>query len=236
MDSSPGDRSRTPRRYRSGVYLACAFSLLIGCQTPQPAAQLPPAQLTHAASSPEYTVIFPDILELRVPGHEKWNGRHLIMPDGTIELGEHRLQVDQKTVSQIRMLLAEKSGMPVSDIHCVVAEHRSRRIHISGELADMTTSLPYTGPERIGTILQRWGGITPASDVRSILVVRRNVSLRQQPEQFRIDYQAIREGDSRTNIFIEPNDEIVIGESRRSKFTRSMPIDMSWMTREWGGR
>jgi protein involved in polysaccharide export with SLBB domain len=232
-----------PRRPECGFVSRCALMVVVclaGCQLPQSSQTAPltvPSTLAPAAQGgtpPEYAVVFPDVLETRVPGKTSWSGQHLVMPDGTLEFGDgERIAVQNLTVGQIRDKLAEAAGVPVSDVRCVVSQHRSRVIYLSGEIAGAARTVPYTGPERVADVIRRIGGVTDAGDVQAITVVRRNAADGMEPQTYLVDLKAIRGGDSRGNMLIEPNDRIIVGESRRSKVTRALPIDLKWMTKEW---
>lgn len=189
------------------LLMACLF-FLAGCQSPRPRAPQSPAPAMQPVTSIDYRTGFPDILEVTIADHPESSGRFLVMPDGTVELGKLcSIQAEGKTVQEIGRQIAEKSGIPADRVDCRVSQARSRVIHVFGPAGATPMSLPYAGSEHISEALVR-AGILPSAHMAEVTVIRRHTAMGLPEETFRADFAAIRAGDPRTNITLEPNDEI----------------------------
>jgi protein involved in polysaccharide export with SLBB domain len=73
-------------------------------------------------------------------------------------------------------------------------------------------------------LLQRVGGLSPGAAPADVYLIRSHLVDGGTPEVFHIDLQAIfAKHDQRTNVLVQPFDQINVGESRRSNLSRSMP-------------
>ena len=216
---------RTVRRItyqRSRVHLAglAALALVaVGCQAPRPATPtqvptLPPTSPIPAAS-PDYPVVFPDVLEISVPGKPECTGRRLVYPDGRIDLGAHgAVLAEGCTAAEITRRIADAAGVSPQQVQCRVAAARSRFVYVVGAGADHPRAIAYTGPQPVTELLQRVHGLAPDVHASEVRVVRRNVARGIPTETFKVDLAAVRNGDGRTDVILEPNDEIHVAGDR----------------------
>ncbi len=172
-----------------------------------------------------YRVRCPDVLEIAVAGAPDWSGPRRVGADGRIVLAAgRRLRVDGQTLPTIAAEVASVARVDPQRVQVRVAEFNSQQVYLFGEVSGMQRALPYRGPETILDLLQRAGGITPGAALGDVQVVRAHVADGSTPEVFHIDLEAIvRKQDQRTNIRLEPFDQVYIGQSRRSGLRPCVP-------------
>ena len=172
----------------------------------------------------EYTVLFPDVVELAVAGRPDCSGQFLVMPDGQIDLGPAgTLFVEGSTVLEVARRVADLTGGSAEQVRCHVAEHRSRAIYVLGPVKGRPRAVPFAGPERVSDLLRRSGGAAREADANEARVVRRNVATGQAAETFQVDLAAVRAGDARTDVVLEPNDEVHVIETRQARLEKVLP-------------
>jgi hypothetical protein len=83
----------------------------------------------------------------------------------------------------------------------------------------------YRGPEPVVEFIWRVGAIKQGStDLRDVYVLRPNVASGGRPEVVRVDVEAVvLDGDHTTNVPLWPSDQVYVGETRRSRFSRLLP-------------
>jgi protein involved in polysaccharide export with SLBB domain len=206
-------RSSTSRFLPRLAGLAASVFLSTGCSLwRKEPAPTPPASPVVAAA--DYAVVFPDVIELNVAGRPQCPTRALVRPDGCIDLGEFgTVFAEGATAEEIAERIAGAVDVPRSAVKCQVAVARSRIVHLLGAGAGRPRTLPYAGSERVTDLLRRSGGISQDADPKDVSVIRRNVAIGLPEEVFKVDMVAIRRGDNRTDIVLEPNDEVHIGEN-----------------------
>jgi len=195
--------------------LAALALVAAGCRSPLtvPVRPVPAAAVANAVpvASPNYPVVFPDVVELDVAGKPECSGRRLVYPDGRIDLGPHgAVFAEGCTAAEISRRVAAAAGISDQSVHCRVAQARSRFVYVVGPGGDRPQAVPYTGPEHVVETLHRAGGFSPDAPLADVRVVRRNVARGTPAETFHVDLAAVRKGDGRTNIVLEPNDEVHI--------------------------
>ena len=174
----------------------------------------PPANPPRA-TSPDYPVVFPDVLEITVAGKPDCSGRRLVYPDGRVDVGTcGAVFAEGCTAAEITRRVAKAAEVPVHAVNCRVAEARSRVVYVVGPGADHPRAIPYTGPERASELLTRISELSPVAHAAEVRVVRRNVARGSPTETFRVDLASARKGDVRTDIIVEPNDEVHVIEDR----------------------
>jgi protein involved in polysaccharide export with SLBB domain len=175
-----------------------------------------------------YTVYSPDVLDLTIPAHPDWCGRHPVNPDGRIALGGVEFpRVDGRTVPEIAQLLAAKCCVPVSQVRVHVTDYNSQRLYVQSEAPGLPQVVAYQGPETIVDFLQRVGGVSQRGAPHDIQVVRSHVADGQSPEVFHVDLEEILlKQDQRTNVALQSFDQVYIGQSRGSCFFTCVP---PWM-------
>ena len=76
-------------------------------------------------------------------------------------------------------------------------------------------------------LLRRSGGIKAGAEPDDVYVVRSNITTGERPEVFHVDLGAIvLDNDHRTNIRVQPFDQIHVGETRHAEIERCLP---PWM-------
>jgi len=200
-----------------------ALVCLAGCCTPRPEPPAPPAAPTPAVS-PDYAVVFPDVLELDVAGRPECTGPRLVYPDGRINLGSHGMVFAEGcTAAELTRRVADAAGVPPQQVSCRVAAARSRSVFLVGPGADHPRAIPYSGPERVTDFVRRAGGLAVGADPSDVRVVRRNVARGAPTETFRVDLSAVRRGDGRTDVVLEPNDEVHVSADHGVRLTAFLP-------------
>jgi len=172
-----------------------------------------------------YTVSCPDVLEVILDGHPQLTGQRTIGPDGRIDLGGgRRLRVEGCTVAQIAYLLSQVTGVPAAGVRVRVVQYRSQQLYLLGQVAGLPRIVPYQGPERIADLLHRVGGLTPGAAPENVRVVRSHLSEGKATEVLRIDLPAIvLRHDARTNVYLQPQDQVYIGETRQFSISKCIP-------------
>jgi polysaccharide biosynthesis/export protein len=222
--------NRPDRRWPSHVLWGPLLWLLTGCAGDQPLLDRA-CRCNHASSGPDmsaagdYLVYCPDILELKVDSRPDFSGRRPIGPDGRIDLGPlGRMRIEGLSVSEIASEIADLLDLPPTEIHLRVAEYQSQRIYLFGQVVGFQRAVPYQGPEPVGDLLRRIGGITPGAATGSIYVVRPGLMEGRQPEVFHVDLQAILlRNDQRTNVRLQPFDQVFVGETRPFSLEKCIP-------------
>jgi protein involved in polysaccharide export with SLBB domain len=233
MDAHPAFLALSARSHH---YPAIAHVLLIatllaaGCQAPCPhmdrelmagRSVLP----QPSGSAQDYTLGCPDMLEITVTSRPDLTGRMAIGPDGQIDLGdEGTVRVEGHTAAAAAAYVAERLGLLDGEVRLRVAEFNSRQIYLSGSGTGVPRTVPYRGPETVLDLLRRVGGVTPGVAPEDVYVVRPHVSEGERPEVFHIDLPGIvMHQDSRTNLMLQPFDQVYVGETRQGKLEKCLP-------------
>lgn len=171
-----------------------------------------------------YLVGCPDVLEIHIDGRANVGGRCEIGPDGCVDLGQAgKVRVEGKTVGIAAQQIADAVDIPESLVHVRVADYRSQQVYLFGEVEGLQRAVPYQGPETVLDLLQRTGGITPGAAVGEVHVVRPNIAEGKLPEVYHIDLEAIvQKQDQRTNMRLQPFDQVHVGETRKSCLAKCM--------------
>lgn len=216
----------SPRR----AWLVLLLWLLAGCALCRPPLDCAiPADKGLAARTENaaevYFVNCPDVLDVLIESHPELSGQREIGPDGRIALGATgRLRVEGHTVTEAVLLLSQACGVPPAKVRVRVAEYKSRQLYLIGQVAGIQHVVPYQGPEAVVDLLHRVGGITPAAAPDDVRVLRSHIADGKPPETFRIDLQAILlRHDARTNIYLRPQDQVFVGETRQFSLLKCMP-------------
>jgi protein involved in polysaccharide export with SLBB domain len=227
MLAGEGGSSWGTRQRRS---LGLLLVLLSGCAAPSQQVEHAlmadkPAPVQNEALAEHYRIGCPDVLEVAVPARSELNGRYRVAADGRIDLGKlGRLRVEGRTAVEAATQIAQFAGLPSSAVLVRVVEFNSQQVYLMGEVHGLQRAIPYEGPERVGALLQRAGGLAPGAALGQVHVVRSHVIDGRAPEVFQVDLQAIvMKHDTRTNIVLQPFDEIHVGETPQSTLARSMP-------------
>ncbi len=171
-----------------------------------------------------YIVHCPDLLAVDAPGRLNDDARPVGV-DGCIPLADGvRLRADGLTTPEIARAAADALGLPAEQVRAGVIEYNSQEIYLFGEAAGGERSVPYQGPETVVDLLRRVGGVAPGAAVGNVQVVRSHVADGTSPELFQVDLAAIvLHGDQKTNVRLEPFDQIYIGQTKRSCLKMALP-------------
>lgn len=211
--------------------LPLTFFLCAGCTDarflhrtcPQPAN--PQAAADAPAPDLRYRVGCPDVLEVAFADRPEWNAYAAIDLDGRLPLEEPGSpRVEGLTLDQVRADLARAAGVPADRVAVSLAAPRSGQVFIHGPVRGRTRVVPYQGPEPVIDFLKRVGGLPPGSKLNQVYVVRPHVAAGGRPEVFRMNVEAVLlDGDPGTNIPLRPSDQVYVGETRGSSFSRVLP-------------
>lgn len=186
-----------------------------------------------ASPAAAYTVACPDLLDLQVYGYPEWSGPYETGPDGCIQLAEvSPLRIEGLTSAQVARRVAAALHLSPADVAVHVTAYRSRQVFLFGQVEGPERALPYQGPETVADLLRRAGGLPPGADFRTVSVVRPHVAAGSRPEVFTVDLAAVLlRGDSKSNVVLQPDDEVYIAETARYSMLKALP---EWMhLREW---
>jgi protein involved in polysaccharide export with SLBB domain len=220
-------REQTQRAARRGMGLI--LCLLTGCCLGRP--HLDEALLADDGSvdrnhgvATAYLIACPDVLDVQVTGRPDVSGRYTVKADGRIELGRRRVRVEGLTTPDVAARLTDRVEAPAADVHVRVAEYNSQQVYLVGEVTGLQRAVPYMGPETVLDLLQRTGGIKPGAEPHEVHVIRARVAEGQAPQVFHIDLQAILlQKDERTNLRLQPFDQVYVGESPQACYARCVP-------------
>lgn len=183
----------------------------------------PPAQAVQFAEA--YTVNCPDVLAIEVETRPELSGHREVGPDGRIQLGTlGRLRVEGQTVAEVSRRLADAVDVSAAWVRVEVADYQSQHLYLLGQVMGQQRVVPYQGPETVLDLLRRIGGITPGAAPDEVYVIRAHIAEGQPPQVFRVDLHAILfNQDQRTNIELQPQDQILVGESSQFSLVKCIP-------------
>jgi protein involved in polysaccharide export with SLBB domain len=173
----------------------------------------------------DYLVYCPDVLELAIDSRTELTGVQAIGLDGRISLGPAGLlRVEGLPVSDIAGEIAEVLKLPADKVRVRVAEYKSQQIFLFGQVVGLQHAVPYRGPEPVSELLRRVGGITEGAAPGKIYIVRPGLVEGGQPQVFHIDLKSILvTKDQRTNIRLQPFDQIFVGENKPFSVMKCIP-------------
>ena len=145
--------------------------------------------------------------------------------DGRIPLADGDwVRADGLTAAEIAGAAAQSLGLPPEQVQIQVVGYNSQQIYVFGAVAGLQRAVPYQGPETVVDLLQRVGGVNSGAAIGDVQVLRSHVADGSSPELFRVDLQAILfKNDLRTNILLEPFDQVYIAQTRKSSLTSCFP-------------
>ena len=210
--------------------LGLLLGLLAGCAAGKPHVDEalkadPRTPARNEGVAERYRVRCPDVLELRAEGRADLDGLQPVALDGRIDLGAlGRPRVEGLTVPEVGRLLAGQAGLAEGRVQVRVAEYNSQRIYLIGEGNGLQRAVAYRGPETVLDLLRRAGGVTAGAAPRDVSVLRSQVAEGRAPEVFRVDLEAVVfRNDPRTNLRLEPFDQVFVGETRKSALEKCVP-------------
>jgi polysaccharide biosynthesis/export protein len=225
---------RGGRRWRSAVGAAlCLAPLTIaaGCSDAQflrqtcPAPPDPTAAAEAPAPTAAYQVGCPDVLQIAFADHSDWDALAVVDVDGRLPLQQPgNPRVDGRTLEQIRADLAALAGCSPDRVRVELAAPRSARVVVYGPVRGRARVIPYQGPEPVIDFLKRVGGLPPGSRLSQVYVIRPNVAAAAKPQIYRVNVTAaLAGGATRTNVPLQPDDLVYVGETRQSSLSRMLP-------------
>jgi len=204
-----------------GLASGCARDRLCRIYTPGP-----DLGMLEAARSLIYHIRCPDLLDIQFRDQPEWNCLASVDVDGSLNLGPAgRPRVDGLTLEEARHEIARTAGTDPAGVGIRLVESRAARIYLNGPINNRQRSIPYRGPERVLDFLWRVDAVQPGqSDLTEVVVIRPNVAEGKASEIYRVNVSAVVfAGDHSTNIILQPSDQVYIGETRRSTFSRLVP-------------
>ena len=224
---------------RCGVLLLC----IAGCSDakfihrtcPQPAD--PKAAADTPAPDAAYRIGCPDVLEIAFADRPEWDALASVDLDGRLPLEEPGSpRVEGLTLEQVREELARLGGVSAERVSVQLAAPRSAHVYLHGPIRGRTRAVPYQGPEPVIDFLNRVGGLPPGSRLSQVYVVRPNVAIGGRPEVFRVNVPAVLlDNDPATNLPLRPYDQVYVGETRGSSFSRVLPAWLGPSYRQFTG-
>lgn len=197
----------------------------VGCATPRSAtvsslARQPP----RCQAVGEYRVGSPDVLEIEVAQCPELSGPRRVEVNGCVNMGPlGGIRVEGLTPAAIEERIAKAAAVPPEHVSVRVVEFASQQVYLFGEVAGQQRAVPYQGPETVVDLLRRVGGITQDSAPEEVRVVRPALHADQEPQVFQVDLKAILlDGDERTNLRIQPYDQIHVPQSRTCQIGRCL--------------
>jgi polysaccharide biosynthesis/export protein len=172
----------------------------------------------------EYPVACPDIIRVSVAGRPEVSGATEVQANGCVALGSlGGVRVAGMTSSDIEKEIAAAVGVAPHGVRVDVERCLSRQVYVFGEVNGQQRAVHYEGPERIVDLLRRTGGVTPESAPEEVRILRNPDLANPEAETIRVDLRAILlEGDDRTNVVVQPYDQIYVGESKGARVGRCL--------------
>jgi protein involved in polysaccharide export with SLBB domain len=191
----------------------------------------------NAGVAERYAVFCPDVLDIVIQSRPDLSGPHPLGVDGRIDLDPlGRPSVEGQTCDEIAQAIADLARVPTRQVQIHVAAYRSQCIFLFGEVMGSQRAVPFQGQETVLDLLQRTGGITEEAAPDQVYVVRPHVLDGTRPEVFHVDLRAIvLRHDEKTNVRLEPFDQVHVGETWRARLERNLPPWLRPMYRwMWG--
>jgi polysaccharide biosynthesis/export protein len=180
-----------------------------------------PAALPRVA---DYTVGCPDVVQVGIAGRPDLSGQAEVQANGCIALGSlGGVPVAGMTPPGIQRAVATAAGVDPEQVRVEIDRRVSRQVYLFGEVRGLQRAVPYEGPEKVVDLLRRTGGLTADSAPEEVRVVRNPNLANPEPETIRVDLRAILlKGDDRTNVIVQPYDQIFVDESKHAKMSKCL--------------
>lgn len=155
----------------------------------------------------EYKIGAGDLLEINVFGVEELNQKVRVEGNGTIALtGLGEVRVEGLTRSELEkelVKLLEEQWLQEARVSVFILEYYSRKVYLNGALRNAGPH-DLIGNKTLLQIISEVGGLTEEAG-KNIYVIRRQEDGSNSNQEIPIE-KLFREGDSRLNIQIHPND------------------------------
>ncbi len=207
-----------------------------------------PEEITPESTSPDYHLRFPDIIQVEIVPYPEFNGEYEIDSEGSIQLpflpAKIRLEGDTVALAKQRIINLAHSLQPTKSINFSqrnsdpflpseinleqirlrVSKYRSQFIYVYGLVRGNPRMVPYQGKEEIIHFIKRIGGFARGTDLADIYIVRSQILNQKNPQIISVDIGSLLDPDHQSPpIFIQPMDEVYIGESRRYAIYKLFP-------------
>lgn len=183
----------------------------------------PPEELIGDA---EYRIGCPDVLQVTFVDHPEWDALASVDVDGRLPLGPAgRPHVDAQSLATAQTIIATTANVAPERVAVVLADPRTGRIYLSGPENGRQRMIPYRGPERVVEFLWRVGAIKQGTtDLHDVQVIRPNVAIGEPPTVMTVDLEAVLlNRNTESNVTLRASDQVIVGETRRSAFSRLLP-------------
>ncbi|MGL6073073.1 MAG: polysaccharide biosynthesis/export family protein [Fimbriiglobus sp.] len=212
---------------RYSLLLLLGLPFLVGCAEGRLFRSLATTTgVTAPTEVPAYRLGCGDVLEVKFRENPTLDCAVSVGLDGALPFhATRRAVVAGKTLEEAHTAIALAAGSEPESVKVSILDHRASRLYLVGPEAKRHRVLAYQGPEKVMDFLWRSGAMKPGStEIRDVQVVRPNIAAGGKPESLHIDVAGIvLHQDDATNILLMPSDQIVVGETRRSSFSRLLP-------------
>lgn len=212
---------------RAGLLLLLPMVVLTGCKSTKAERVIRETSDALPAAVRDYRVGCGDILEVRSRIRPDWDSLVSVDVDGTLPLPESlgKPRVQGLTIEEIRQTVAKNASLDPEGFHVRLVECRAAKVTVLGPVNCQARTLPYCGPEPVLEFLVRIGAIEAGTtNLNRVYVLRPNVARGEKAEVFHIDVDAVTiDQNQTTNLPIRPGDQIYVGETQRSSFSRLLP-------------
>lgn len=203
--------------------------VLVGCVSAKAERVLRETGDALPAAVSHYRVGCGDVIEVRSSVRPDWDSLVSVDVDGTLPLPESlgKPRVQGMTTAEMRLAIAKNASLDPEGIFVRLIECRASTLTVLGPVNGQARTLAYCGPEPVLEFLVRTGAIEAGtSNLNRVYVLRPNVAKGEKAEVFHVDVEAVAiDQDQTTNLAIRPGDQVYVGETQRSSFSRLLP---SW--------
>ncbi|MHC4548690.1 MAG: polysaccharide biosynthesis/export family protein [Planctomycetota bacterium] len=195
------------KRIGTGALLLVLLAAYAGC-TSEAYNKSILARANTLRTSPEYRIGEGDALTVVVLGHEEYEARDVVRPDGKISFPQHGdVMVAGKTTEAVRQELQESFqqslGLKNPKVYVAVNSFDSKNITVMGEVL-RPGRYPYTGQMRVADVLGLAVGPTVRTWNNHVLLFR-EVDGATKIYQVKVK-DFFRKGDFATNFYMRPGD------------------------------
>ena len=172
-----------------------------------------------------YTLSSPDVIKVAFLNWPDATAVVKIGSDGCVKVGNlSMIRVEGLTAHDAARAVAERAEVSPQRVRVHVVEYNSRQVLLYGQVNGEPRVIDYRGPETVTDLLARAGGLSADAAPGEIHVVRAHLGDGVPAEVLRVDLAAIREkNDGRTNIHVQPLDEVYVGEAAQSRIGKAVP-------------
>jgi polysaccharide biosynthesis/export protein len=217
-------------RPRPSAWLGLLMILTAGCTTQRPwvdralqADSLPPG--ASRAQAKEYLIGCPDVLEIKLSSPRQSTSRQEVGPDGRIAApnGE-RVRVEGLSPAAVAQSLARTAKLDRESVTIKVVEYRSQQLYLVGQAVGPPRAIPYKGPETVLAFLERSESVTSGAAPDEVYIIRARIAEAGRPEVYHVRLRDIlTRHDESTNLQLQPQDQVYVGESQRARLARYIP-------------